>query len=329
MQKIAIIGAGISGLTIANKLATVAEVIVFDKSRGLGGRMATRRKGDYHFDHGAQYFVAKTEAFQKFLEEPLAQGYIEQWDANFVEIDGSNILKQRAWSDDFPHYVGAPTMSRLAHFMAKGLTISKGVEVKSIDKVADGWQLSNNGGEQLGTFDWVVSTCPVEQTRKLLPCSFVHHPQLSNINMQACFSLMLGFDKTLPINFQAALIRNSDLSWIAVNNSKPQRPDAFTLLVQSNNLWAEKHQDADRDWIKEHLVNKTEKVLKLSLAERQHEDLHRWLYANTAKHKDNVGDVFLDQVNQLAAVGDWCGNARVESAFLHADKFAEKLKVHL
>jgi len=58
-QNIAIIGAGISGLSLANMLKDIANVKVFEKSRGFGGRVATRYSEDFEFDHGAQFFTIK------------------------------------------------------------------------------------------------------------------------------------------------------------------------------------------------------------------------------------------------------------------------------
>ncbi len=69
-KKIAVIGAGMAGITIARKLAQNNKVIIFDKARGIGGRMATRRIGDYHFDHGAQYFTAKNSDFKELCRKP-------------------------------------------------------------------------------------------------------------------------------------------------------------------------------------------------------------------------------------------------------------------
>ena len=63
-MKIAVVGAGLSGLVVAEKLQSVGTVEVFDKSRGAGGRMSTRYAGDYEFDHGAQYFTARSDAFR-------------------------------------------------------------------------------------------------------------------------------------------------------------------------------------------------------------------------------------------------------------------------
>jgi len=57
-QHIAVVGAGMAGITCARTLQQAGhQVTVFEKSRGLGGRMATRDSAFGSFDHGAQYFT--------------------------------------------------------------------------------------------------------------------------------------------------------------------------------------------------------------------------------------------------------------------------------
>ena len=56
---ILIIGAGITGLIAGYHLNKAGrEILIVDKSRGVGGRMATRRIGDASFDHGANFLYA-------------------------------------------------------------------------------------------------------------------------------------------------------------------------------------------------------------------------------------------------------------------------------
>ena len=66
-NRIAVIGAGISGIYVAKELSKFAQVTVFEKSRGFGGRMSTRTRDDFEFDHGAQYFTVKSNEFNDFL----------------------------------------------------------------------------------------------------------------------------------------------------------------------------------------------------------------------------------------------------------------------
>jgi predicted NAD/FAD-dependent oxidoreductase len=84
---IAVVGAGLPGLVAARQLQAFADVTVFEKSRGAGGRMATRYAGEFKFDHGAQFFTARTTAFRDFLEPLLSEGVIADWPARFAELD--------------------------------------------------------------------------------------------------------------------------------------------------------------------------------------------------------------------------------------------------
>ena len=75
-----IIGAGIAGLAAARSLSAAnIPAILLDKGRGVGGRMATRRSGDAAFDHGAQFFSAKTPEFQRVVEETLQPEVVSLW----------------------------------------------------------------------------------------------------------------------------------------------------------------------------------------------------------------------------------------------------------
>ena len=79
--KIAIIGAGLTGLACAKKLSLAnLSPIVFEKSRGLGGRLSTRRNGNHiSFDHGAQYVSANGYTFQKYLNKAIEKGVAAEW----------------------------------------------------------------------------------------------------------------------------------------------------------------------------------------------------------------------------------------------------------
>ena len=73
-MKIAIIGSGIAGLSAARELRqNGVDVYLYEKSRGVGGRMSTRYAGDWEFDHGAQYFTAQDEDLKKLSIWPCRQ----------------------------------------------------------------------------------------------------------------------------------------------------------------------------------------------------------------------------------------------------------------
>ena len=169
MARIAIVGAGLAGLALARTLNDRAGVRVFDKSRGCGGRLATRRAGPFQFDHGAQFFTARSEAFQAFLAPYLEQGVVARWDAEFVEFDGAHIGHRRSWADGPPHFVGAPAMNALPKAIAAGLDVVLETRVGAVARVDGYWQLHATDGGDLGAFDWLVLALPAPQAHELLP----------------------------------------------------------------------------------------------------------------------------------------------------------------
>ena len=322
-MKIAIIGAGLSGLTIASKLKNFADITIFDKSRGAGGRICTRYAEPYVFDHGAQFFIARSNKFKKFLEPMIEAGVIQSWNAKFVEIKKDKIISKRQWNNNNPHYVGSPTMSSIGKYLSQDLNIQLNSEV-SINRSKDQWQIVDKEGNDQGVFDWVISTAPVSQSAILLPVDFKFHETLLSRKMMGCFSLMIGFDDSIDLAWEAALVAGADISWISVNSSKPGRNGNFTLLVHSTNLWAEENINEEKDAVIEYLMNETSKIIGKKVYDANHIDLHRWKYANIKKQ--DIGPPFIDKKNKIAACGDWCIKGRIESAFLSGFDLANEMR---
>ena len=93
-MKIAIIGAGISAITIAQILKNTARISIFEKSQNVGGRIAVRRADQYEFDHGAQFFIAKNKNFIDFIKPLIKKKIIKQWHARFAEFNSSKIVRK-------------------------------------------------------------------------------------------------------------------------------------------------------------------------------------------------------------------------------------------
>ncbi len=323
-QEIAIIGAGIAGICIANMLGDIAKVTIFEKSRGVGGRIATRYIGDYEFDHGAQFFTIKTDGFQKCMQPLIDRGMIDVWNAKFVEINKNKITHQKQWDAEYPHYVGTPRMNEICKYLANKIDVNLSVEVQKIERVdEDKWQLYDSNNKILGKFDWVISTTPAEQCKALLPKEFAYHQTLEEVKMSGCYALMLGFANKLDIGWDAALVKNSNLSWIANNSSKPRRNASNTMIVLASNKWSNEHIDADLEYIRLEMIKSFSEIIDYNKSELVELNIHKWKYANIAKNTKYK--YLLDQTNKLAAIGDWCIQGRIESAFMSADALYNKL----
>lgn len=324
MTRIAVIGAGISGLVVARELKDDHSVTVFEKSRGVGGRMATRYEHDFEFDHGAQFFTARTGDFQNYLQPLIDRGIVATWRARFAELEKDEIVSQRDWHDDYPHYVGSPRMNEIGKHLAEDLDVRRNTMVSKLERESGGWCLSDSGGTNLGHFNWVVLTMPAAQTAALAPEGSRLREHCSSAKMRACFALMLGLDAPLPLPWQAALIRGANISWVSVNSSKPGRPEPFTLVVHSTNAFADANIDSNLDELAAQLLAETGKVLGENVDTPTFCRLQRWRYAN-ADNNDGA-DFFVDESSQLAACGDWFNRGRVEAAFTSGFGLAQELK---
>jgi len=286
--------------------------------------MATRRAHAYEFDHGTQYFTARSRAFRQTVERWKSQGIVGLWNAHCAELDRGQVLSISKWGDDPGHYVGVPGMNHVGKHLAKGLDVRLGSHVQQLRDSRGKWQLSCMGGDTPDVFDWVISTAPAAQTAALLPDSFSHHAALRSRQMKGCFALMLGFQTPPELAWQAARVRNADISWISVNNSKPGRPEAFSLLVHASHAYSDAHIEASLDEVSAHLAMELQAVAGVSAAEAEIQALHRWRYADVTAQD---GEPALVDVEQgLAACGDWCIQGRVEAAFTSAMALSESLR---
>src|SRR5690349_18625283 len=109
VPRVAVIGAGLAGLALARFLTeTGFPVKVFDKGRGPGGRMSTRRREEGTFDHGAQYFTARDPGFQRMVRTWEERGLVAQWRGRFGSLSHGTVTPE---TQGPVRYVGVPGMS--------------------------------------------------------------------------------------------------------------------------------------------------------------------------------------------------------------------------
>lgn len=326
-KSIAIIGAGLAGLTVFHRLKNSADITIFEKSTKVGGRISVRVNQNFEFDHGAQFFTVKDKNFRWFLKPFIECEVVKQWNARFAEINGSQIDFQGKWVSGRPHYVGTPAMNSFLESLSYNAQLVFEKKVEAI-KPCDGlWGLYDNDHKSLGYFDWVISAVPAPQANEILPEVFAFRDIISEIEMSACFSLMVGFKRPVELEFDAAIVKNSDISWISLNSSKPDRIGNSSVLVHSSNKWADKNIDIGPERASHHLLNTLSNTIDLPVDNLAFKDLKFWRYANVSKQKND--QVFLDVANRLGACGDWCIKGTVEAAFQSGESIAKELLPYL
>ena len=240
--KVGVLGAGIAGLAAAGRLkARGHEVTVFDKGRGPGGRASSRRRGLFHFDHGAQYFTARQEEFSAAVGGWLAAGVVAPWDGYIVSLVGGVTSPLKS---ETRRYVGQPQMSRLAKHLARELDVRCGVLVDELTRV-DGLWMPEEGGEILGAFDRLIVAMPPAQAAQLLEADSPLGGVARSVEMRPCWCVMLGLEARLEVPFDGAFCNESALSWISRDNSKPSRPQTEAWVLHASPEWTEEHLHED------------------------------------------------------------------------------------
>ncbi|MCD7107488.1 NAD(P)-binding protein [Rhizobium sp. DKSPLA3] len=318
-KRVAIIGAGMAGLTLARALAGHAAIRIFEKSRGIGGRMATRRIEDRAFDHGAQYITIREPRFRDLLDAAAADGAVERWNRDIVSLPAARQDGPRA---DAPRYVGKPAMNALPKWMARDCDIAFDTEISSVSGTPGHWTLTAGAGED-GPFDWIVATAPAPQSAALLPPAFAHHAAMQTTRMHACFTLMVPLKPGAATPFAAARLDDPVISWISRNDTKPGRDDAPCLVVNAGPEWSDRHIEAPLESLRVQIIEAVRRYVPLDSTEADSAVIKRWRYANVARP---AGQPFLlDPAQQLASCGDWCIAGRVEAAFESASRLADAL----
>lgn len=324
--KIAIVGAGIAGLAAARILAANFEVTVFEKSRGLGGRLSTRYASPFEFDHGVQYFTAESASFVELVNHMQAEGIVNAWQGDFVEI--SNNKTSVLLNDPRTRYVGVPRMNAVGKYLARGLSVLLNQRVTKLIRGHNFWQLEINQATISEKFDWVLFAIPAEQVESLLPEGNPFSERVSYVGTQGCYVLMLGCNHTFVLpSWRGASIQSACIQWISCNSSKPERAPEPTLVVLSCNQWAEDHINADLQQVQNQLWTAASQILDLSSNKIDHMSVHHWRYANCIKPLQ--ASLVLDKENYIAMCGDWTQGAKVEAAYLSGQAVARGLSAHL
>lgn len=303
-----IVGAGLTGLNLARELKEAQEslhVLIAEKSKSCGGRMATRRVGDSRYDHGAQ-FIKNSSGAQK-LFEVWRQG---------------NVLNKFP-SDLFEAYCGPSGMTDLAKALAASLNISYNLKVLKLEKQSDRWRLSLEEGESLEAHQ-VVLTCPLPQSLEILNQSGISFPAgLATITYQKAVALLLHFDSALEPGMNYAENVDKNIFSICSQQAKglAKSPD-YTVVMQE--AWTNTQFDrADDDIATAARTVLSQKFPRQNILNLQ---VKKWRYAQPARLWNQF---FENPAPGLYLAGDAFGGASLNGALKSSNSLAEHLKTLL
>jgi renalase len=270
-----IIGAGIAGLMAARELhRRGTHVVVLDKARGVGGRMATRRFDGGVFDHGTQYFAPSSPWFQARISEWMDDGIAQEWfRVRSYEMDERYLSAAR--------YCGHPAMTGIPKTLAAGLSVHTGERVTRISVEGNCWQAVTEKGNRYSARSCIL-TPPAPQTLELIESSGIDIGEddleaLTDLVYEPCLALMAVCDSrpSLPENGVLEFERGN-LRRIMDNQRKGISNDVPAVTIHAAGAFSTIHFQDDDDFVAGLLLDEALPIIRCGASSWQ---LHRWRYS--------------------------------------------------
>jgi renalase len=325
-EPILIIGAGLSGLVAANALQQAGErVLVIDKARSAGGRLATRRMAGAggvtaRLDHGAQFFTVRSPDFAELVHEWRRAGIAMEWCCGFSTS-----------SDGYPRYCAEAGMNTIAKYLASTVEVVTDAQVHAVGG-GDAVLSVVTDGDQRWTSNRILLTPPVAQSLTLidngwLPVDDDVRASLEAVTYAPCIGLLVTLDGPgavrEPGGMQLDASEHDVWSFIA-DNQRKGISDVPALTFHANEVFSAANYHADANSLQADLVDAARPFF--GSANVVAVEVKKWRYARPlTMHADRCVSVEPVEGTRLVFAGDAFGEARVEGAALSGLAAAQAL----
>lgn len=339
-MRIAIVGAGASGLVCGRTLVAQGhQVVVFEKSRGLGGRAATLHMHGCVVDHGAQYLRLPgdlPDLRRLVLEDLSCEGLTDiarpVWPFDKYDHVRPGDTRQNAE----PKWTYAGGLARLWRSLAPGMEVRLNTQVSRLDRVPGGYRLLDGTGTALGEAERVLVAVPAPQAMDLLQGSPGRTERvdsalalLETATYGRMLTFLLGYRRpengtifaggtaSDPRPYYALVNsdRDHDISWLAVENDKGRArapEEVLVLVVQLAVPFSERHLAVPAGDLLAGVDGQVRALLAVDLGEPLWYEYARWRYARPSRMLD------LEELNRahdgLCFVGDYTAGWRLHLA---------------
>lgn len=342
---VAVIGAGIAGLRCARRLTDAGyQVVVLEKSRGVGGRVATRRLQNTYADHGTCYLSPKQESFQRFLSELVELGVVQMWTEQVHEIGADGVLHAPLPENVYPCWVAPMGMTAIAKVLTPGLDIRLSHRVETISLSKTGWHLTATvTTTEPATVTEVVAkalviTVPAPQAVPLLEplaevISSTFIKQIATVEFSPCLSVIAGYPEScltdwlqqFPSVKAVTFTDDPWLGWLGLDSSKRVESSQPVFVLQSSAAYAQQYlTNSDLQPAATAMLAAAADKFLGWLTDPRWRQIHRWRYA-FPKNPLTQGFLSAPTPFPLICAGDWGSGKKVENAFVSGLAAAEYL----
>jgi renalase len=337
---IAIIGAGSSGLAAAHVLKDAGHTVtLFEKSHGVGGRVATRERAGFIYDHGAQYIKGGSPASTALITERFYLNDLINISKPVWVFDAQGHIQEGdPLQNADPKWTYRSGLNALIRRMAEGLNIHLHTYINHITQTADGWQLFDEQSKAAGTYERLLITVPASQAVELIQASQLSTnlrddicAQLGQARYNPLLSVMLGYQPPPQPRPYYALV-NTDkahpISWLAWEHEKsPERVPAHSglLIAQMSPPYSQEHWQTEQEELVRDVADHVATLLGEPLGPPIFTDVQRWRYALPSTKADAQALNALTLPTGLAFCGDAFVGGRVHLALEHGEEVARQL----
>ena len=331
VPSIAIVGAGISGCCAARILADHGlPVQMFEKSRGVGGRMAARRTAEFTIDHGVSWFTARDERFRRYVRSWEHTGLVREWRGRFVQITAACEevelpIKRRL--------VGLPGMSAVCRHLASHLTVRTETRIVALQRESNGWRLQDDQQQWFGPFDQVVLAMPAPQTSSLLGTAGIELTAALP-EYQSHWTLLAASPQFSRVDWVEARYDTGLISQISRCQTRPgyAGPAGEQLAVTATAAWSADNRDTAPEQTGKQLLAAIQADPAFRGIEQWTWKAHHWRYAQPGTGHDGQLATELWRQSELGiqCCGDWTAtdgraSCAVESAWLSGQAAAGRI----
>ena len=249
-MRVVVVGAGIAGLIAAQSLSNSGhDVVVVDKGRSPGGRLATRRIDNATLDHGAQFFTVRDPLFKSHVSEWIASGVVTEWCRGFDSTAQNN--------DGFPRYRGVRGMTDIAKHLAQGLDVRCNTLAFSIASgTTTKWQVNIDDGSVLDA-DAIIVTSPLPQTYALLVTADIELPEsMMRTEYDRTICLLAVLNQSSAVASPGGLQNPDETFSFIADNAIKGISSAVALTLHANPQFSLEHWDAPQQDVHDLLLTR-------------------------------------------------------------------------
>jgi renalase len=254
--RVAVVGAGIAGLSCARELSLRGhDPVVFEASGRAGGRCSSLATPVGLFDDGAQLITGahklETQAAARAGELPL----LHPWTLPGAPLDDEGedaaprAIEQAGW-------VGVPSMRALADALARPLDLRLGQPIVHARRSGEEWRLTGAAGDEHAGFQALVLALPAPLALPLAQPSALVTAALQAVRYRPRWVLLLGSERPLGLPAYRAF-EGSPIERVAAQHAKPGRvaqgPQRW--FVEADAAWSAAHAQDDADAVAERLLD--------------------------------------------------------------------------